>query len=134
MAKAKKSESSSESSKPAAKKKAPATAPAKKGASSAGGSPAVNTDFAAQSAARMLMARKSGAQLNTTSDKKESSAFKAMKDNLAKPHMSSMDNMLNSTATPGANKSNVPQQNQKGRNQTYSADVTRTGVPRRNPG
>jgi 3-oxoacyl-ACP reductase-like protein len=137
MAKAKKSEPAA-SAKSSPKKSAPEKkAPEKKAAArkpAPGGSTMINTDFAAQAAARMLMAKKSGAQLNTTVDKKESSAFKQLKDNLANPHLTSMDTMLNSTAAPGASKSPLHQQNQKGHQQTYNADVTRTGVPRRTPG
>jgi hypothetical protein len=133
MAKAKKSESTASSKAPAEKAKAPA----KKGAKASGGgsgSPQINTDFAAQSAARMLMNRAANTPINTAPQKKESSTFKQMKDSLAKPHLASMDSMLNSTSST-SNQSHLPHQNnQKGHSQTYNADVARTGVPRRTPG
>jgi hypothetical protein len=135
MAKAKKTDDKSES-KPAAKKTAPpAKKPAAKKPAGGGGSPLINTDFAAQSAARMLLARKSGG-INTETGRKESSTFKQMKDGLAKPHLSGMNNLLDSTATPGSNRTNQPfqQQNQRGSANTHGADVARTGVPRRTPG
>jgi hypothetical protein len=140
MAKAKKTES--KAAKSEEPKQPKAAAPAKKGkagaskGSGAGGAQMVNNEFAAQSAARMLMARATGAPIDQTAGKKESSTFKNLKNNLAKPHLASMDNVLNSTGTAGGQKSNLPfnQTNQKGHNQTYGADVNRAGVPRRTPG
>jgi hypothetical protein len=131
MAKSKKSESAS----PASAKKTPATPVRKKPEpkkSTTSGSPLINTDFAAQSAARMLMAKKSNS-INTETGRKESSTFKQMKDNLAKPHLSGMSNLP--TTTPGANRSNTPfsQQNQRSNVNTHGSDA-RTGVPRRTPG
>src|SRR5439155_3599713 len=110
-------------------RKAPARKPA-----SAAGSPLIDTNLAAQSAARMLLNRATNMPINTMPQKKESSTFKQMKDSIAKPHLASMDSMLNSTATPGAQPHLPHQTNQKGHSQTYNADVTRTGVPRRTPG
>ena len=130
MAKAKKTESTA-----ASKASAPAPkAPAKKAGKAAGGSPLINTDFAAQSAARMLLNRATNAPINTSSQKKESATFKNMKDSLAKPHLASMDSMLNSTSSGGNQTHQQHQGNQKGHAQTYNADVARTGVPRRTPG
>ena len=130
MAKSKKSESAASSeSKSAPKRKAPA-----KKAGSSGGSPMINTDFAAQSAARMLVNRAANIPISTQPQKKETSAFKQMKDSIAKPHLASMDTMLNSTATPGTQPTTQHSTQQKGHSQTYNADVTRTGVPRRTPG
>src|SRR5205809_1147244 len=111
MAKPKKSESPSSAS----KKETPARPVRKKPEPkkpTGSGSPLINTDFAAQSAARMIFAKKSS-QINTESGRKESSTFKQMKDNLAKPHLTGMSNLP--TTTPGANKNNTPfaQQNQR---------------------
>src|SRR5438094_9942979 len=99
MAKTKKSESTASSeSKSAPKRKAPA---AKKAGTSGGGSPMINTDFAAQSAARMLLNRAANTPISTQPQKEETSALKQMKDSIAKPQLASMDRMLNSPATPG---------------------------------
>jgi 3-oxoacyl-ACP reductase-like protein len=141
MAKAKKTESAESKSSESKPPKA-AAAPAKKGkagpskGSSSGGAQMGNNEFAAQSAARMLMARATGAPIDQTAGKKESSTFKNLKNNIAKPHLASMDNVLNSTGNISGQKSNLPfsQTNQKGHNQTYGADVNRAGVPRRTPG
>lgn len=134
MAKAKKSESATSPS--GSKSKSPAKKQPSKASSGGGGAaPMINTDVAAQSAARMLLNRAANAPINTaTGQKKESSTFKQMKDSLAKPHLASMDSMLNSTNTSGGQSHLPHQSNQKGHSQTYNADVTRTGVPRRTPG
>src|SRR5262245_61351736 len=130
MAKAKKpAASASETPAPARKK-----APTKKPSAGAGGSPLINTDFAAQSAARMLLNRATHTGISTTPQKKESSTFKQMKDSIAKPHLASMDSMLNSTSATGNQPAAQHQSNQRGHSQTYNADVARTGVPRRTPG
>jgi hypothetical protein len=87
--------------------------------------------MAAQAAARMLFSKRPGGQ--STDDKKDSSLVKQIKSDLNKPHASAVSNVLNKSAPAGTPKpSNLPfDQKQVGRNQTYSPDVTRTGVPRR---
>lgn len=142
MAKAKKSESAGgeEAKKPVAANAAPKKLGGKSG--SFGGMPLIDTDLAAQSAARMLMARKGGrmasapAQPASDAAKAETSKFKQLKESLAKPHLTGMDTMLNTTAPAEGHKSNTPfaQQDQRGHNQTFGADVARTGVPRRTAG
>ena len=63
-----------------------------------------------------------------------------MKQNLAKPGGSGLDSVLDKTASPGSRKAEVPYAGPKslggsgGRNQTFGADVNRTGVPRRTSG
>jgi len=127
MAKSKKSESAPSSAK--------SKSPAKSKAAGSGGASMINTDAAAQTAARMLINRATKTPIDTTTGhKKESSAFKQMKDALANPHHASMDSMLNSTSTTSGQTHLPHQSNQKGHSQTYNADVTRTGVPRRTPG
>lgn len=126
MAKASKSEKSES---PAPKKKAaPKKAPAAKSAPS--GMPGIDTSLAAETAARMLAAKFGKA---TGSAKPESAMFRQMKENLNKPHSATVSNLLDKSHGPEPVKSH-PQMKQVGHNQTFGADVTRTGVPRRNPG
>jgi hypothetical protein len=120
MAKAKKSESSS------SKKSAPK--PAAKSAPS--GFPSIDTNLAAQSAAKMLLRKPT---VDSTGSKKESGAFKNLKDSLNKPSMGSLDQFMGSTGPQRSNTSHHRDQ-QKGHNQTFGADVNRTGVPRRTTG
>ena len=96
------------------------------------GNPMVDTNLAAESAARMLLG-KSTTGSEATQRKKESSMFKNMKQSLNKPHLAGLDSVIGG---PAQQKSNLPHnlQQQKGHNQTFNADVTRTGVPRRTPG
>src|SRR5438477_8703946 len=115
MAKATKSDSS-----PSTASASKPKTPAKTAGKPAGSSPLINTDFAAQSAARMLMNRAANTPISTTPRPKESSTFKQMKDSLAKPHLASMDSMLNSTSTANSQSSQTHRTNQKGHSQTYN--------------
>jgi len=65
--------------------------------------------------------------------RQESASFKQLKEGLNKP-ASSVGNLLGAPA--GQKKSNLPfgGQKQSFRNQTFGADVNRTGVPRRTGG
>jgi hypothetical protein len=69
-------------------------------------------------------------------EKRETSTFKQLKESLAKPHVASMNNLLNSTAAPGAKKGNLPLHGGKqvGHNQTFGSDASRNFVPRRTGG
>lgn len=110
----------SEDKKPA--RKAPAkAAPA--------GSSMVDTDLAAQAAAKMLLSK----PMANDPLKKESGTFKSLKESLNKPHLGGLDQIIGSG---GAQRSNLPHRRdqQKGHNQTFGTDATRTGVPRRTPG
>ena len=117
---------------------AAATAKKAKGKQQAGApatAPMVDTQLAAQSAAKQLVAHL--APPVTTG--KESASFKLMKQNLAHPAASGLDSVLDKTAHPSSRKPNVPFAGPKsvgggGRNQTFGADVNRTGVPRRTSG
>ena len=136
MAKAKKSETA-----PKAPAKASAAKPASKAAAkskpAAPGTPMVDTNLAAQTAARMIGAKASGMSSTASGgEKKETSAFKQMKQALAKPHAASVGNLLNSTLSPGAKKSNLPFHGGKqvGHNQTFGSDASRNLVPRRTGG
>ena len=136
----KKSEKSEEKAeaKPAAKKAAPAK---KKSTASAApqGTPLVDTNLAAQNAARMLAAgahaKQSQQQSARPQQKSESSLFKQMKAGLNKPAAGAMGGLLDKSGGPLQKKPNQPfGGKQVGHNQTFGADATRTGVPRRTPG
>lgn len=134
MAKTKKTESAG---KPAVKKIVKKSARSTKSAGAKPGSaqsPPINTSFAAEAAARMVTAKASTHPASPPAG--ESSAFKQLKQTLAKPGAKSVDNFLNSTAAPKTQKSFLPfgGGKQVGRNQTFGADVNRTGVPRRTGG
>ena len=125
MAKAKKSESKAS----APKKKSAAKKPQQ-----ASGPPIIDTALAASNAAMMIGNKGAGSGAGNAPPRKESAAFKQLKEGLARPHSQVVGNLLDSTA--GQKKSNLPfgGMKQVGRNQTYGADVTRSGVPRRNAG
>jgi len=136
MAKAKKPASSSES--------APAKAPAKKRATRSkktaaapapAATPLIDTGLAAESAARMLLARQ---KLHIDQQKvaqtmgKETPTFKQLKETLTNP-AASVSSAMGSTF--GEQKSNlpIPSNNQVAHNQTTSG-VGRVNVPRRTAG
>jgi len=123
-----------------AKKKAESApkAPAKKEAAKKpaaqqthGDLPSINTSAAASAAAAMIGNKVSLAGGGMA--RPESSAFKQMKEGLNN-HSAGMGNMLPQAGT--AKKSNQPfaAGKQVGHNQTFGADVNRTGVPRRTGG
>ena len=147
MAKAKKAAESSPSATPApAKKRAAAKKTTKSAAPSAApGVPLIDTNLAAQAAAKMVASRTSiapgatdnGASAPSKPDapKAESAAFKQLKQGVHKPFgQQGVGNLLGTP--PGQKKSNLPFMGgkQTGRNQTFGADVNRTGVPRRTGG
>ncbi|HEX3358625.1 MAG TPA: hypothetical protein VHS31_16740 [Tepidisphaeraceae bacterium] len=127
MAKAKKSETS--------EPKTPKKAPAKKKAAPSSGSSMVDTTLAAQNAARLLVAGHKSATSGSGASP-ESGSFKNMKQGLSKPHLSGLDSLLNKSGPADGKKSNAPfgGNKQVGHNQTFGADVNRTGVPRRTGG
>lgn len=127
----------SESTEKSAPKKSPAKKGGAKKAAAPAGNPMVNTTLAAQNAAKLLAAglpHKAGG--TSTAMQPESSTFKNLKQGLAKPHLSGLDGILNKSAPPDTKRSNQPYGvgKQVGHNQTFGADVNRTGVPRRTPG
>jgi hypothetical protein len=99
----------------------------------ASSTPAIDTRLAANAAASLIANKGSRPQPNAGA-KKESGAFRQLKQQAAKPTTTALGGILD----PGniTKKSNQPAhfQNQQARNQTYGADVTRSGVPRRNAG
>jgi hypothetical protein len=152
MAKAKKTESSGEASKKSAAKKGAATktaetkaaptksasaktADAKKSARPAHvtSAPLIDTNLAAQAAAQMLAAGLNKPVPASAAPKQESAMFKQLKAGLNKPHSTTMTNLLDKSHGPEPTRIH-PQQKQIGKNQTFGADVTRSGVPRRTPG
>jgi len=142
MAKAKKSEKSEDKAEKAAPKAAAKkAAPAKKkstASASPAGTPLVDTNLAAQTAARMLAAGAHAKQPQSSQQpqqKNESALFKQMKAGLNKPASSAMGGLLDKSGGPLQKKPNQPfGGKQVGHNQTFGADVTRSGVPRRTSG
>ncbi|HZZ43755.1 MAG TPA: hypothetical protein VFE58_12525 [Tepidisphaeraceae bacterium] len=134
MAKAKKSteETGAEEKKPASKKKAePKSKPAAKKTSpaTAGGFGfGIDTNLAAQSAAKMLMGR-------STQNMSTGGTVKHLKDTMAKQSGNALGNLLGSTGPGSGKSSNLPHfsNQQKGHNQA-TGHVGNTGVPRRTPG
>jgi hypothetical protein len=102
------------------------------------GVPRIDTDLAAAAAAKALAAGLGTGASGTTQPQQESSAFKQLKAGLNKPSFganSPTGNLLGGIGGIGK-KSNQPFTGGKqiGRNQTFGADVNRTGVPRRTSG
>jgi hypothetical protein len=133
MAKEKKTESKkSEKSAPKASAK---KAAAKKSPASSEGAPMIDTSLAASAAARMLAA---GVNKNSTASsnapRQESAMFKNLKAGINKPSGTTMSNLLEKSHGPEPVKSHQAFNKQVGHNQTFGADVTRSGVPRRTPG
>jgi hypothetical protein len=100
----------------------------------AGGVPLIDTTFAVQAAAAMVGQKVSGA--DASGGRKESAGFKQLKEGLNQPHLQSLGKVLDATGNTTAKKSAQPftQTKQVGHNQTFGADVNRTGVPRRTGG
>jgi hypothetical protein len=137
MAKAKKTESADETPKKstATKKTTKKTSTKKSAAAPAADSsvPSIDTNLAAQAAAKMV-ANKNLLNTGDAGAPRESSSFKQLKESLNKPHSTVMGNVLGNVQ--GQKKTNLPFGGPKqiGRNQTFGADVNRTGVPRRTGG
>ena len=117
----------------APKKKAAAPkAPSKSGTGSgAPSSPLIDTNLAANAAAAFVGNKLS--RNNPGGAKHESAGFKNLKQKLAKPSQG-LANILDTTNQN--KKANVPfgGGKQVAHNQTFGADVNRSGVPRRTPG
>jgi hypothetical protein len=122
---------STAAAKPAAAKKSDKSATP---ATSLGGVPMGEV---AAAVARMISARAAGKMPQAAElGAKESAIFKQMKENLANPHASAVDNILNDTAGLGTRPGDHPMGGPKqvGHNQTFNADVTRRNLPRRTGG
>ena len=118
--------------KPAAKK-APAKA-AKKSAppAMAGSTPLIDTNLAAQNAAAMLLNRGS-ATAGVPQAGKESSAFKSLKDQIARPKPTGLSNLFGPGSGSQKPAGHFNAHQQKGHNQTFGGG-NKTGVPRRTNG
>lgn len=148
MAKAQKksAETDQTANKPKAKKpatakgKAPPASGAKKAATSgAPQAPMIDTNLAASAAAAMILNRAvtggGHAQAGAVQPaKKESAAFKNLKDSLNKPASQGLGNTFGNIGTQKKSGQNFGGGKQVGRNQTFGADVNRTGLPRRTGG
>ena len=139
---------SAAAAKPAATKKK--ASPASSGSGGGGSAvPLIDTDLAAQAAARMLISRAtSGAapspqpadraaegEQPDAGEKRESSTFKQLKNSMNKPASGGLGGILG--GGPAGKKGNTGfggGNQQVGRNQTFGADVNRAGVPRRTGG
>lgn len=134
MAKAKKTEKADDTGgKPAEKKKTAAKkSAARKTPAVQSGSPLIDTSFAAEAAAKMIANR--GKAEGAEAGQKESDSFKQLKQSLNKPKGTLTNPLL--ANVQGQKKGNQPflGGQQVGRNQTFGADVNRTGVPRRTSG
>jgi hypothetical protein len=115
---------------------AKAKKPTKPTGAAATNTPMIDTSRAAHSAAAMLVAglKKSGPANQSNAPKQESAMFKQLKAGLNKPHSTTMSNLLDKSQGPEQTKSHQAFNKQVGHNQTFGADVTRSGVPRRTPG
>ncbi|HET6248502.1 MAG TPA: hypothetical protein VFE47_12440 [Tepidisphaeraceae bacterium] len=136
MAKAKKTAPASApateaaAAKPAKKKKAPAKA----AAPAQTAEPMIDTNLAAAMAAKRLVNREELAAAGNAPHT-ESAAFKQMKENLHKPTGQNTPGFLQTPMGGKKFNNSVPGRHQQlGRNQTFGADVNRTGVPRRTGG
>jgi hypothetical protein len=116
MAKAKKKETKSKASSPAV-------------------APLVDTNLAAQAAAKRVVAGFGPARVASDGPIPQSASFKHMKESLSKP-TAGLAGILDKTAGPAQRQPNTPFHGgkQTGRNQVFGADVNRTGVPRRTGG
>jgi hypothetical protein len=104
-------------------------AKAKKPQKPAGSAPLIDTSLAAKAAAKLVANRD---MLARAGDKRGGGSFK-LKEQLLKPATQGAGGLLQS---PEAQKkfNPIPGRNQVGHNQTFGADVNRTGVPRRTGG
>jgi len=131
MAKAKKSEES----KPAAEKKPAKKTTAKKAAAPSApmGVPLIDTGAAAAAAASLIRHKVSTDNAGA-SGKKPSASFQQLKNSLNKPASAVVGGILGEAQAKKNQAGHGEFAKQVGHNQTFSADVTRTGVPRRTPG
>jgi hypothetical protein len=119
-------------------KKKPETSPAPKKSSAkpaaGGAAPLVDTNLAANAAAALVGNKVAPPAPAANAPKKESAAFKQLKAGLNKPSAGALGGAF--APVNQKKKSNQPfgGGQQRGHNQTYGADATRSGVPRRTAG
>ena len=117
-----------------AKKSEPARKSAgKSDTTAAAAAPLIDTSLAANAAAAMV-----GGKISLPSGqggaKKESAAFKQLKAGLNKPSAGALGGVFSNPAQQKKSHQPFGGGKQVGHNQTFGADATRTGVPRRTPG
>jgi len=120
---------STASSAPKARKAAKPAGPA--------GVPMIDTSLAARAAVNMVVNRDMLAAANKPQaggEKKESGSFKQLKESLLKPTVQGPGGLLSPQGQQKKNNTGFGGRNQVGHNQTFGADVNRTGVPRRTGG
>ncbi len=140
----KSTEKSTTAKKPAAAKgKSTAGGGARKAATGAATgapqTPQIDTNLAASNAAAMIGNRAVTGGGNTQGNanqpaKKESASFKNLKDSLSKPASQGLGGSFGNIGAQKKSGQNFGGGKQVGRNQTFGADVNRTGVPRRTGG
>ena len=135
---AKKKSDSAASVQPAAKKQLPKRtppSPAKKSPAAPADAPLIDTALAANAAAALVGSKvQRPAPKDAPQPKKESAAFKQLKAGLNKPSAGALGGAF---APQGQQKKSIMPLGggkQVGHNQTFGADLTRSGVPRRTPG
>ena len=124
-----------ESAKPAKQadaKKTPATV---KPASAPASAPLIDTSLAANAAAAMIGNKAPAPAVgNSSGQKKESAAFKQLKAGLNKPSAGAMGGAFGAVGQSKKSHQAFGGGKQTGHSQTFGADVSRSGVPRRTPG
>ena len=98
--------------------------------------PSFDATFAIESAAAMVGGR--SARMASKPVRQESLEFRLLKEEINEPGMQSLDQLLDKTDTTASKRSKMPldrrDNRQVGHNQTFGADVNRSGVPRRTGG
>jgi hypothetical protein len=120
----------------AKKSSAPAAAPKPKKAAKPSASstdvPLIDTGLAAQAAAKMVVNR--DLLSKPAAEKKESGSFKQLKESLLKPAVQGPGGLLSPQGQQKKFNTGFGGRNQVSHNQTFGADVNRSGVPRRTSG
>jgi hypothetical protein len=100
------------------------------------GMPMIDTSVAARAAANMVANRDllSSSKPQTGGEKRESGSFKQLKESFLKPTVQGPGGMLSPQSQQKKSNTGFGGRNQVGHNQTFGADVNRTGVPRRTGG
>lgn len=135
---AKKKSDSAASEQPASKKQLPRRTPpssAKKTPAAHTDAPMIDTALAANAAAALVGSKvQRSTSTGAPQPRKESAAFKQLKAGLNKPSAGALGGAF---APQGQQKKSIMPLGggkQVGHNQTFGADLTRSGVPRRTPG
>jgi hypothetical protein len=95
--------------------------------------PTIDTNLAAQTAAAMVRNRPATEGAGHAEPGKESSAFKNLKDQLAKPKPAGLSNLFGPTGDQKKGGGHFNLHQQRGHNQTFGG-MNKTGVPRRTNG